>query len=263
MPRNKLSSFDKSLREQISKNLKQLCENMTQSELSELTGIPESTISGYFAMRSTPNSVNVQKIAAALNVRKSDIDPRFSAAFLKEDSGSVVADALNTTIADLIDQDAPFQDSCCLNCGAAKICDILQTSRLSNKEIGRRLTEARENIEVTRKELAEMVGIAASTITRYEKGAIKNIKLPVIESIIRALKINPMWIFGKSECRNISERHAHEDSYKFNSETVKMAEQLRTNANLRMLFKALIDLDSDKVKEVYNYVEYLKFKDSK
>ena len=84
MPRNKLSEFDQSLREQISKNLKQLCESMTQSELSELTGIPESTISGYFAMRSTPNAGNVQKIADALGVKKSDIDPRFSPDFLQK-----------------------------------------------------------------------------------------------------------------------------------------------------------------------------------
>ena len=69
MPRNKLSKFDKSLREQISNNLKRLCENMTQSQLSDLTGIPESTISGYFAMRSTPNAGNVQKIADALSVK--------------------------------------------------------------------------------------------------------------------------------------------------------------------------------------------------
>ena len=87
MPRNKLSKFDKSLREQISNNLKRFCENMTQSQLSDLTGIPESTISGYFAMRSTPNAGNVQKIADALSVKKSDIDPRFSPDFLKEETG--------------------------------------------------------------------------------------------------------------------------------------------------------------------------------
>lgn len=82
MPRNKLSKFDKSLREQISNNLKRLCEGMTQYQLSDMTGIPVSTISGYFAMRSTPNAGNVQKIADALHVKKSDIDPRFSPDFL-------------------------------------------------------------------------------------------------------------------------------------------------------------------------------------
>lgn len=87
MPRNKLSKFDVSLRQQISSNLKRLCENMTQAQLSELTGIPESTLSGYFAMRSTPNAGTVQKIADALHVNKSDIDPRFSTDFLIGESG--------------------------------------------------------------------------------------------------------------------------------------------------------------------------------
>lgn len=77
MPRHNLSDFDKNLRKQISENLKKYSANMTQSELSALTGIPASTISGYFAMRSTPNAGNVQKLATALGVSKADIDPRF------------------------------------------------------------------------------------------------------------------------------------------------------------------------------------------
>lgn len=82
MARNQLSDFDKKLRQQISENLKKYTSHMTQSELSKLTGIPASTLSGYFAMRSTPNVGTVQKIADALNLQKSDLDPRF------EDSSS-------------------------------------------------------------------------------------------------------------------------------------------------------------------------------
>lgn len=82
MARNQLSDFDKKLRQQISENLKKYTSHMTQSELSKLTGIPASTLSGYFAMRSTPNAGTVQKIADALNLQKSDLDPRF------EDSSS-------------------------------------------------------------------------------------------------------------------------------------------------------------------------------
>lgn len=50
----------------------------TQLELSKMTGIPVSTLSGYFAERSTINAANVQKLADALNVAKSAIDPRFA-----------------------------------------------------------------------------------------------------------------------------------------------------------------------------------------
>ncbi len=77
MPRNKLSHFDRNLRKQISENLRKYAGHLTQYQLSDMTGIPASTLSGYFSMRSTPNAGAVQKIADALNVNKSDIDPRF------------------------------------------------------------------------------------------------------------------------------------------------------------------------------------------
>lgn len=86
MPRNKLSKFDKELRAKISANLKKYTEGITQYELSEMTGIPVSTLSGYFAMRSTPNAGNIQKIADALHIDKSDLDPRFSNSILKSDT---------------------------------------------------------------------------------------------------------------------------------------------------------------------------------
>ena len=85
MLRNKLSKFDKELRAQISANLKKYTEGLTQYQLSEMTGIPVSTLSGYFAMRSTPNAGNIQKIADALHIDKSDLDPRFSNNILKSD----------------------------------------------------------------------------------------------------------------------------------------------------------------------------------
>lgn len=77
MARNKLSLPEQKAREAISKNLKRHSHGMTQRQLSEKTGIPTSTISGYFACRSTPNAGNLQKLADALNVKKSDIDPRY------------------------------------------------------------------------------------------------------------------------------------------------------------------------------------------
>lgn len=85
MPRNKLSKFDKELRAKISANLKKYTEGLTQYQLSDMTGIPVSTLSGYFSMRSTPNAGNIQKIADALHIDKSDLDPRFSNTLLKSD----------------------------------------------------------------------------------------------------------------------------------------------------------------------------------
>ena len=66
------------------------------------------------------------------------------------------------------------------------------------KEIGLRIKEAREDCKITRKELADKISVAASTVSRYESGLIESPKVPVLESIARALEVNPMWIIGKS-----------------------------------------------------------------
>lgn len=68
----------------------------------------------------------------------------------------------------------------------------------TNKEIGNRIKQAREAKGITLQEVADIVGVAKSTIQRYESGAITKIKLPVIESIANALDVSPLWITLKS-----------------------------------------------------------------
>lgn len=74
---------------------------------------------------------------------------------------------------------------------------------MTPKEIGLRIVAAREELGITRKELADKVQVAASTITRYEQGSISKIKIPVIGSIARALNVNPLWLIGESDHRSV------------------------------------------------------------
>lgn len=74
---------------------------------------------------------------------------------------------------------------------------------MTSKEIGLRIVAAREELGITRKELADKVQVAASTITRYEQGSISKIKIPVIGSIARALNVNPLWLIGESDHRSV------------------------------------------------------------
>lgn len=69
---------------------------------------------------------------------------------------------------------------------------------MNSKQIGIRIRQAREACGLNRKELASKISVAASTITRYENGEIEKPKIPVIDSIARALDVNPMWLSGKS-----------------------------------------------------------------
>ena len=69
----------------------------------------------------------------------------------------------------------------------------------NNKEIGSRITFARERAKMTKKELADIVQLHPSTIGHYEDGSIVRIKIPVIKAIANALHVNPLWITGRSE----------------------------------------------------------------
>lgn len=79
MPRHKLSSFEQEARHQIAINLKKYMHGMAQADLALKSGIPVTTISGYLREKSTPNAGNLEKLAAALHVSKSDIDIRYAA----------------------------------------------------------------------------------------------------------------------------------------------------------------------------------------
>lgn len=72
----------------------------------------------------------------------------------------------------------------------------------NNFIIGQKIKTRREELGLTLKDIADQIGVASSTISRYETGRIENIKMPVIDSIADALNVNPSWLLGKSDKKN-------------------------------------------------------------
>lgn len=70
---------------------------------------------------------------------------------------------------------------------------------MDNIEIGKRIKQSREEKDMSLQDVANLTGVARSTVQRYEAGRIDKIKLPVIESIARALEVRPDWIIGKTD----------------------------------------------------------------
>lgn len=70
---------------------------------------------------------------------------------------------------------------------------------MNNELIGERIQARRKELGYTLDDVARGIGVAKSTIQRYEKGTIEKIKLPVIEAIARSLDVDPAWICGKTE----------------------------------------------------------------
>lgn len=66
-------------------------------------------------------------------------------------------------------------------------------------DIGERMKRRRMELNVSAAALAERLSLSKATIHRYESGDIKNIKLPVVETIAKELRVTPMWLLGKSD----------------------------------------------------------------
>lgn len=70
---------------------------------------------------------------------------------------------------------------------------------MTNQEIGKRIKEARKSKSMTLEDVAKEIGVARSTVQRYEAGKIDKIKLPVVSAIADAIGVNDAWIIGKSD----------------------------------------------------------------
>lgn len=72
--------------------------------------------------------------------------------------------------------------------------------------VGKRIKERRVALGITLQQIADAVGLNKSTVQRYENGTIKEMKLPVIESIASFLNVNPLWLTGEAD----EEQHSEE-----------------------------------------------------
>lgn len=80
MPGRKLSPQDIQSKKMIANRLNELLKKsgFIKKDVNERTGIPNSTLSGYFNGTRLPTPENVEKLAKFFKVDKSEIDPRFA-----------------------------------------------------------------------------------------------------------------------------------------------------------------------------------------
>lgn len=103
---------------------------------------------------------------------------------------------------------------------------------ISNAEIGKRISECRKKLEISRAELGAMVNLHETTVKKYEDGDIKNPSIEVIESFASALNTSPLFLAG---WENISDssyaKYTFDESsfYNINSKTYEYCREFVSN----------------------------------
>lgn len=67
---------------------------------------------------------------------------------------------------------------------------------MQNAEIKNRIETIRLEKHLTQEELAEIAGVSKGTVSRWESGEIKTLRVDKIKKIAEACGYNPMWIMG-------------------------------------------------------------------
>ena len=109
--------------------------------------------------------------------------------------------------------------------------------------------------QLTMKELANLIGVSEGTISRWESGEISNMKRSAIVSLSKELDIPPATLMGWDEKEDAS------TGYYNDPEVAALAEELRTNPEMKILFSASKNLTKDQMQDAYDYVKYLKSKE--
>ncbi len=111
--------------------------------------------------------------------------------------------------------------------------------------MGARIRNARQLRQMSLEQVAKKMGVNKSTVQRYESGAIRSPKLPVIKSIAEALDVNLRWLTGEAE--NIEPVSGDE-------EIARYLTLLEERPELRSLLKTAKDANVEQVQAVVDFL---------
>lgn len=118
-----------------------------------------------------------------------------------------------------------------------------------------RIRRLRQEHNMSQDELAKKTGYTSrSTINKIEAGKI-DISRAKIKVFADALNVTPAYLMGWEE-------DSEPVSYYTDPEVAELAEELRTNPELKVLFSTSRNLTKEQMQEAYDYIKYLKSKET-
>lgn len=114
-----------------------------------------------------------------------------------------------------------------------------------------RLSSLMSERNINQREIAQVVGVSESTVGKW-------LLLKAIPRMGVIQKLADYFNVGKTY---FLEAESEQPSYYADPEVAELAEELRTNPDLRVLFSSSRNLTREQMQEAYNFIKFLKMKE--
>lgn len=129
---------------------------------------------------------------------------------------------------------------------------------MPNGSIGARLKALRLDRGLTQEEVGKRVLVSKQTLYKYENDIVTNIPVDKIELLAEVYHVTPAYIMGWEQ----SEEDADDSpSYYDDPEVAAIANEMKENPDIRVLFDATRGLKKESIEEVRRFVEFQKAKE--
>ena len=129
---------------------------------------------------------------------------------------------------------------------------------MPNGSIGARLKALRLDRGLTQDEVGKRVLVSKQTLYKYENNIVTNIPVDKIELLAEVYHVTPAYIMGWEQPE---EDVDDSSSYYDDPEVAAIANEMKENPNIRVLFDASRGLSKESIEEVRRFVEYQKAKE--
>lgn len=124
--------------------------------------------------------------------------------------------------------------------------------------VGARLKALRLDRGLTQDEVGQRVLVSKQTLYKYENDIVTNIPVDKIEMLAEVYNVTPAYIMGWEQPEDTSSESL---SYYDDPEVAAIANEMKENPDIRVLFDASRGLSKQSIEEVRRFVEYQKAKE--
>lgn len=121
------------------------------------------------------------------------------------------------------------------------------------------LAVRRKELGLTMKDVADAVGVSEATVSRWESGAIANMRRDRIHALAKVLNVSPTFVMsGKEDDPSVKIIDEENNTIVLDDDALALIDSLRARPEMKMLFSVSKNATTEDILKAVKIIEALK-----